>query len=69
MHEQLPLSGIRVVENASGVAAAYAGRLLAAMGADKVIARARESAADMLEAAVSDIVFEEIGRASCRERV
>jgi len=37
MHEQLPLSGIRVVENASGVAAAYAGRLLAAMGADVIM--------------------------------
>lgn len=31
---QLPLAGIKVVENASGVAAAYAGRLLSAMGAD-----------------------------------
>ncbi|MFC0218823.1 CoA transferase [Pseudochelatococcus lubricantis] len=34
MDTQLPLSGIRVVEHASGVAAAYAGRLLAAMGAE-----------------------------------
>lgn len=34
MDKTLPLSGIRVVERASGVAAAYAGHLLAAMGAD-----------------------------------
>ena len=37
MNVQMPLTGIRVVENASGVAAAYAGRLLAAMGADTVM--------------------------------
>jgi len=37
MDVQMPLKGIRVVETASGVAAAYAGRLLAAMGADTVM--------------------------------
>lgn len=42
MHEQHPLSGIRVVERASGVAAAYAGRLLAAMGADVIMVEAPE---------------------------
>ncbi|MCX8997201.1 CoA transferase [Rhizobiaceae bacterium BDR2-2] len=37
MNTDLPLQGIRVAEIASGVAAAYAGRLLAAMGADVVM--------------------------------
>lgn len=37
MDELAPLSGIRVVEYASGVAAAYAGRLLAVMGAETVM--------------------------------
>ncbi|NYZ14713.1 CoA transferase [Azospirillum sp. RWY-5-1] len=37
MEPSLPLSGVRVVETASAVAAAYAGRLLAAMGAEVVL--------------------------------
>ncbi|HYD64464.1 CoA transferase [Azospirillum sp.] len=37
MDPLLPLSGVRVVETASAVAAAYAGRLLAAMGAEVVL--------------------------------
>ncbi|RYG28151.1 CoA transferase [bacterium] len=37
MDTSLPLSGIRCVECTTGVAAAYAGRLLAAMGADVVL--------------------------------
>ncbi|MCM8737684.1 CoA transferase [Azospirillum sp. A1-3] len=37
MDTRLPLSGVRVIETASGVAAAYAGRLLAAMGAEVVL--------------------------------
>ncbi|WP_346911006.1 CoA transferase [uncultured Roseibium sp.] len=37
MGEDLPLAGIRVVEHASSVSAAYAGRLLSAMGADVVM--------------------------------
>jgi len=37
MASLLPLSGVRVVETASAVAAAYAGRLLAAMGAEVVM--------------------------------
>ena len=37
MDVQVPLKGIRVVETSAGVAAAYAGRLLAAMGADTVM--------------------------------
>ena len=36
MSEQPPLAGLRVVVHASGVAAAYAGRLLAGMGASTV---------------------------------
>ncbi len=38
MEDPRPLDGIRVVERASGVAAAYAGRLLAAMGAEVFMA-------------------------------
>jgi len=38
MEAGLPLAGIRVVERAAGVAAAAAGRLLAAMGAEVVMA-------------------------------
>lgn len=34
MDTQLPLAGIKVIEHASSVAAAYAGRLLSAMGAE-----------------------------------
>lgn len=37
MHDDRPLEGIRVVEHAQGVAAAWAGRLLAAMGAEVVM--------------------------------
>lgn len=37
MDMQLPLAGIRVVEHASDVAAAYAGHLLSAMGAEVVM--------------------------------
>ncbi|GAB4347371.1 MAG: CaiB/BaiF CoA-transferase family protein [Oricola sp.] len=37
MDVQVPLNGIRVVETSAGVAAAYAGRLLASMGADTVM--------------------------------
>jgi len=37
MDELLPLAGIRCVEHASSVGAAYAGRLLAAMGADVIM--------------------------------
>jgi len=37
MDTQLPLAGIKVVEHASSVAAAYAGRLLSAMGADVIM--------------------------------
>ena len=38
----LPLAGIRCIEHASGVAAAYAGRLLAAMGAEVTMIEPRE---------------------------
>lgn len=37
MDTQLPLAGIKVLEHASGVAGAYAGRLLSAMGAETVM--------------------------------
>jgi crotonobetainyl-CoA:carnitine CoA-transferase CaiB-like acyl-CoA transferase len=37
MDTSLPLSGIRCVECTTGVAAAYAGRLLAAMGAEAIL--------------------------------
>jgi crotonobetainyl-CoA:carnitine CoA-transferase CaiB-like acyl-CoA transferase len=37
MDTQLPLAGIKVVEYASSVAAAYAGRLLSAMGAEVIM--------------------------------
>ena len=33
----LPLSGIRVLERANGTAAAYAGRMLAALGAEIIM--------------------------------
>ncbi|MDF0599139.1 CoA transferase [Psychromarinibacter sp. C21-152] len=42
MQDLKPLDGIRVVERASGVAAAYAGRLLAAMGAEVFMAEPPE---------------------------
>ncbi|MCR8548949.1 CoA transferase [Salipiger sp. P9] len=38
MSQQKPLTGLRVVEHATGVAGAWAGRLLAAMGAEVVMA-------------------------------
>lgn len=37
MQQDTPLSGIRVIEHASGVAGAWAGRLLAAMGAEVIM--------------------------------
>lgn len=37
MQQDTPLGGIRVIEHASGVAAAWAGRLMAAMGAEVVM--------------------------------
>ncbi|WP_137389591.1 CaiB/BaiF CoA transferase family protein [Rhodoligotrophos defluvii] len=37
MQQDKPLAGVTVVEHASGVAAAYAGRLLAAMGAEVIM--------------------------------
>jgi len=37
MQQDYPLSGIRVVEHAAGVAGAWAGRLLAAMGAEVIM--------------------------------
>ncbi|WP_417718973.1 CoA transferase [Salipiger sp.] len=38
MQQDKPLAGLRVVEHASGVAAAWAGRLFAAMGAEVIMA-------------------------------
>ncbi|WP_353476058.1 CoA transferase (plasmid) [Salipiger sp. H15] len=37
MEQDKPLSGVRVIEHASGVAGAWAGRLLAAMGAEVIM--------------------------------
>ena len=42
MEMLLPLAGVRCVEHASGVAAAYAGRLLASMGAEVLMIEPRE---------------------------
>lgn len=43
MQEHKPLHGMTVVEHARGVAAAYAGRLLAAMGAETIMVEPPES--------------------------